>query len=70
MTDPAWLALSMPVKVHWIFPALPTAGCEETAHAVIAVGNGRPQLAFTKFVNAGVLSEITIVLTAVLEVFV
>ena len=70
MTDPLWPALSAPVRVHWIFPAPPTTGCVVTAQAVIAAGSGAPQLATAKFVNAGVLSEITIVLTAVLELFV
>ena len=69
-TVPLWLAFSEPVSVHWTLPAAPIAGCVVTAHALIAAGNGAPQVASEKFVKAGVLSLMIIVETAVLALLV
>jgi hypothetical protein len=51
-----------------MFPPTPTIGWTVTAQDVSAAGNGNPQPATLKFVNAGVLSLMTTIMTVVLAV--
>ena len=53
-----------------MLPPMPAIGCTDTMQAVSAAGNGTPQLATLKFVNAGVLSLMTTIITVVLAALV